>query len=263
MKLGQRDIQLEGAINFRDLGGYETVDGRKVKWGLFFRSAELSRLSEQDLKVLSEIGIKTILDYRTAGEIEKQPNIEIPNASSIHISVFDSDPDLDKSADMNEFLKTAASASLESLRELADFEKTYPKMAIGNTAYKKLVELISNEENLPLIQHCTAGKDRTGVGAALLLLLLGVPEKTIIEDYMLTNSRIKPLQDYFQTQMSSLSENVEMAAFFQEVLGASERFISAMFRRIKERYGSFDNYFFVEYGIDADKRESIKNLYLY
>jgi protein tyrosine/serine phosphatase len=60
-----------------------------------------------------------------------------------------------------------------------------------------------------------------------------------------------------------LSVNVEMEAFFQEVLGASERFISAMFRRIKERYGSFENYFFVEYGIDADKQESIKNLYLY
>lgn len=256
----KRDVLLEGALNFRDLGGYITEDGRKVKWGHFFRSAELSKLTQKDLETLSKAGIKTIIDYRSIGETENQPNQEIPKSVTFHLPAMEMDPNMAKNLDFGKLTKE--SLSIESLKGAADLETTYPKLAFGNPSYKKLFELMEDKSNTPILQHCTAGKDRTGVGSALLLLLLGVPEEIVMEDYLLTNDRLQPMIAHLESRLEEISVDEAVKAFFIEMMSAPEKFLASVFTAIRNRYPSYDEFFLKEYGIDEDKRNKLKNLYL-
>lgn len=260
-------IAMEGANNFRDMGGYRSIDGRKVKHGLFYRSDELTGLSEQDLVRLRELNIKTIFDYRDDYEAAGKPDPEVDHAALIRVPAiqegqqakmnFPSQPEGGESGGhmIEQLLK---SGFLQSFRAEEMMMELYAKLPIGNPSYKRLMALVQQPERLGLLHHCTAGKDRTGVGAALILLALGVPEETVMEDYMLTNVTMKAFNEKLLDRLAGRVEE-SVLRNMEELLGVREAFLEAALDSVKESYGHYDIYFAEEFGLTKTVRESLKN----
>ena len=195
--ISTRLVNLDGTDNFRDCGGYETIEGRRVKWGLLYRSDQLSNISEKDVALLENMGLKTIVDYRSKSEAIAAPNKEIsgantysldPNAKTAQLAAGYIDTDKNKS--ILDLLKEHKFNPEKDGDPEENMYKEYKKFIHSDSskkAYRELIKLILDEHNLPLVQHCRGGKDRTGFGVAIVLLALGVREECVIYDYTLTN----------------------------------------------------------------------------
>jgi len=183
----ERQIQLAGQKNFRDLGGYRTSDGRSVKWRHLYRSGELSELSDDDVERLTALGIRTVVDLRAETEIETKGSDRLPvGASLVSVAI---DP-----GDLSPILGPAFATG--------DFSKVPPDLLDRiNREYVRdwrreiasLLQLAADPSRCPLVFHCTQGKDRAGIGAAILLSALGVPWETVRKDYLLSNVQRREL----------------------------------------------------------------------
>ena len=203
----ERILPLEGSFNFRDIGGYPTKDGRKVKWGVLYRSGDLSRMTKNDLDVVNRLGIKKICDLRALDEIKNYPDPALNGAAWHHIPVIQADTSVKNVGDLMASHKHIISA---------DFLVTMNReMAAYTQAFEKVFEIILDNPQEPLLFHCMAGKDRTGAVAALILKVLGVPRNIIIEDYLLTNHSL----DQLKTNLVH-SENPQLQQIDQEILNA-------------------------------------------
>lgn len=247
-----RHLPLEGTPNFRDLGGYETTDGHIVRWGILYRSGVLSNLTTADFKYLTPLGVRVVCDFRTAQENSTNPEIWIPGSDVEHISL-----------PIGSGSKKGSSPSLESLlaqnptpeQLKARLTHTYGEFAFTNAPeYSKVFEQLKSD-HLPLLYHCAAGKDRTGVFSAFLLLTLGVPEKTVLADYELTN---KYLRDAISDDASKklLSSNPALASATAEqrqvLMAADPEYLKSTLRQIEVKFGSFDNYRRTELHVSDD-----------
>lgn len=254
-------IPFEGTSNFRDIGGYKTKDGRRVKWNIFYRSDELAGLTEEDTEYLKSLGVKTILDYRSKGEVNAKPDPLIEGIENVNISGMKSLDNSDVNFDMFSLMKE--SKSLKALGEPEELlKKGYLEMVFENEAFKKLMEYIEYPEKMPIVQHCTAGKDRTGIGSALILLALGVPEETVIEDYLLTNVYRSNMNEALFKSIGHFLKDEDSKEIFKAFMEVRKEYIESALNTIKERYGSIDEYFEKEYGFNKEKRARLQQNYL-
>jgi len=243
--------------NFRDLGGIKSQDGIVVKKGYFYRSANLGNLSEEDIESLKRLNIKCIFDYRSDNEAKNHPSTEIKGIKNIRIPAMD--------------LKKFSGAKFGSIEDMIEsmFDKSgafnmlkesYHELPIDNPSYKKLVELVRDPSMLPLINHCTAGKDRTGVGSAIILMILGVSREHIIEDYLKSN-------DFAEEEINKLIEqkpefkNVDREKL-NHIFGVNLDYINAAFNRIDEVYKTAEDYLYGEFGLDLNELNTLRNMYL-
>lgn len=177
-------VRLEGQPNFRDLGGYETADGRRIKPGEVYRSGELSHLNDDDLAKLEQLGIRTVVNFLLPEEIEKSGPDRLPaGAQEVPLPIY---------GERAGELTLVVTAAIQS----AEFEKIPPEMNPefhrlladeGKQEYAALLREIADPANRPLVYHCSHGVHRTGTATAILLSALGVPWETIREEYLLTN----------------------------------------------------------------------------
>jgi len=258
-----RHLPLEGTPNFRDLGGYETTDGRFVRWGLIYRSGVLTYLTPADYKYLSQTGIRIICDFRTEKENSAAPETWIPNADVQHINlaIGGDGNNKDAIAGMQQILQSHPTP--DQLR--AWMTKTYRGFAFSDAPqYADLfAQLKSN--HIPLLYHCTAGKDRTGVFSAFLLLTLGVPEKTVLEDYALTDRYLRDgaNPDTLRKMTAASGANNPFAKLTPEqqkvMLAADPEYLRSTLRAIDTRYGSFDNYRRLELHVSDADAEALRS----
>lgn len=174
----ERHIEFEGVINFRDLGGYRGSQGATVRWGRLFRSGALHHMTDADVQQARAMGIRSVLDLRRPDEVAYQQFGPLIAPPTMHYSLSlipeDGSPQLDE--------RYGRGISGDRYRGYMDFAGAdYPNY------YVQALELLASEETYPAVFHCTAGKDRTGVIAALVLDILGVDAQTIAEDYALSN----------------------------------------------------------------------------
>ncbi len=171
-----RLVPLAGAYNFRDLGGYR-AGGRQTRWGRLFRSDTLHELTEADLEVLAEMGMATVIDLRTPTEVARDgPGaLRAPGVSNAHLSVLPEEGE--------ESVAAPPAEDGPGARYLWYLE-------VGGRAFCRALEILAEETAYPAVFHCMAGKDRTGVLAALILDLLGVERDAIVGDYCLTEQRL-------------------------------------------------------------------------
>lgn len=248
----ERTLKIEGVINFRDLGGYVTTDGRKVKWGQVYRSAQLDRLSDKGIETMAEMGIRSVIDLRFSDETRRYPTIReaVPNAQ---ISAWQDESETTETVKSNDIQRNWKE-SLETndpaqVREA--MRVNYPKKLYSHRVIYRKMLLQLTEGQLPLVFHCAAGKDRTGVAAALLLSLLGVNDKQIVQDYLLTQQEIQRLlEDWmsggagheadsedFQKKLASYPRDV-----IQPVFDADESYIQTLLDYVDQNYGGFTQY---------------------
>jgi protein-tyrosine phosphatase len=238
----KRHIKLDGQPNFRDLGGYITQDGRQVKWGMVFRSGQLNNLTDADLAVLDKLNIRTVVDLRGTSEVETRGKDRLPDGvRGVSLPI-----------DINSLPKEEAGASADaSSAEPADFmlQATRSIMINKTDIYSALIRELAEPENRPLVFHCTAGKDRAGIGAAIVLTLLGVPWETVRNDYLLSNvyrkeeneRELKNMRDNIAKQKGISPEQVDMTTYEAMFLVKPE-YLQAAHDEAVRRYGSMDAY---------------------
>ena len=249
-----RKIVLDGTSNTRELGGYKTEDGRSLKWGVLYRSDKLSELTDADQEYLLQLGIKRVIDFRSSEEKQNEPD-QLPSTIKYIEMPIEADgairPKVEAilKGDLNE---DVGAILVETNKEfISDF----------SGVYKGFIEsLIENQE--PTLFHCTAGKDRAGFAAALVLLAVGVPEKIVIEDYMKTNKYTEEtIQDYIN-KINLYSLGSVDAEILRPLLGVEERFIRAALDEIKQKYGSVENFIRDELKIRDESIIELKNFLL-
>jgi protein-tyrosine phosphatase len=240
----ERIMKLDSVPNFRDIGGYKTADGRRVRWGLVYRSGTLSYVTPQEMETIAALGIKLVCDLRSAEEIAQDPDRTPPGAQYAHLPLV------------------AESETMARLRALLFNKRKLPLMLIetytrvmidGNAAlYGGILRRLADKENLPALVHCTAGKDRTGIATALLLLILGVPEEVVVADYTLSNH-------YYDSYLAYISDAIKPIRWLRvkpedlkPLLLADARSMQAALDHLRTQYGSVELYLKRAAGVDDD-----------
>jgi protein-tyrosine phosphatase len=184
----ERLVRFDACFNFRDLGGYETADGGRVRWRTLYRADTLHRLDGQDLDLFLDLGLRTVVDLRSQGELDDHGRIRHDGVPVVHHV-----PMIDVVAGPRRVVERAPGAAIQSVGE------GYVAMADeGRWAIGQVVALLAEPGALPAVFHCTAGKDRTGILAAILLSALGVPDEDIVDDYMMTGQSRAARNAYLQ-----------------------------------------------------------------
>lgn len=248
------EFPLEGALNFRDIGGYRARDGSTVKYGRVYRSGELTSLTEADLRYLLEtLGIKLICDLRNPEEVAASPS-RFPDGAITYLSL----PILQNSTSSEDGKMARAMFSGEMDKIDAAFGSLYTSMIdVGGAMFGKTLKALANPDNLPAITHCTAGKDRTGITIALLLSLLGVSDPAIIADYSLTNLAFERV-----LQTATRNESFRATGLLPNLLApimlAKPQWIDGVLRHVRQVYGSVEHYVTTVGGVTQDEIASLR-----
>ncbi|MDR3303474.1 MAG: tyrosine-protein phosphatase [Treponema sp.] len=230
-------IPLEKVYNMRDLGGYATEDGRRVCFGKLYRSGELHKAGPSDKAALEERRARTIVDFRGEAEITAHPDLTLSQAKNVALSIspgsmFDLErigKDISGEAFMTELYGVIVDAA--------------------RAQYRAFFRLLADAVNTPLLFHCSAGKDRTGIGAALIYAALGVERETIYADYLLSAT-------YLAERIKVL---IKDEPYLEAVMSIRREYLETAFRAIDERFGGMDRYLREELGADTAR---LRELYL-
>jgi protein-tyrosine phosphatase len=240
-----RHLNLSGASNFRDLGGYPTSDGRTVRWRQIFRSNHLGHLTDDDAAVLRELGVRSAFDFR--GSEERTAAICGMPGISVH--------SLPVEPTVVAALRAIAAAGtpLSTDHAIKVMRESYSGYVQNNTPRYRTLFAHLLEDSAPLVIHCTAGKDRTGFACALILHTLGVSRDTIAEDYLLTNRFYRRDPNH----SSDLPDEIK------QVLGSvQEAFLAAAFEAIDADYGDLETYLRDGLGLGKAERAHLEARYL-
>jgi protein-tyrosine phosphatase len=241
-----RHLNLAGASNFRDLGGYPGKEGRLTRWGQLFRSNHLGHLTDADIAVLSQLGLKSAFDLR--GAEERLPTMCRHEGITVHSLPIEPVT----MAVLRERLATGKPITTEETAEI--MRESYRNYVRHNTASYRTLFRHLLDDTAPLVIHCTAGKDRTGFACALILKSLGVADDLVVEDYLLTNQ-------YYRRAEAGLSS--DLPDVVRNVLGSVEAsFLRASLDTVRSDYGDLEAYFEAGLGIGPRERASIEARYL-
>jgi protein-tyrosine phosphatase len=240
-----RHLNLAGASNFRDLGGYPARDGRPVRWRQIFRSNHLGHLTEADIELLRPLGLKSAFDFRgTEERAAAMCGIEEIAVHSLPI-----EPTV-VAALRARLANGVALSSADALDVMRDSYRSYVR---HNTASFRALFAHLLEDRAPLVIHCTAGKDRTGFACALILHVLDVPDDLIAEDYLLTNR-------FYRRDPSASSD---LPNEVRQVLGSVQAsFLAAAYDAISSDYGNLENYLNDGLGLGPRERAALQGRYL-
>ena len=240
-----RHLNLAGASNFRDLGGYPARDGRTVRWRQIFRSNHLGHLTEADIEALRPLGLRSAFDFRGTEERDAA----ICGIEEIAVHSLPIEPTVVAALRA----RLAAGVTLSSADALEVMRDSYRNYVRYSTPSFRALFANLLEDRAPLVIHCTAGKDRTGFACALILHALGVSDDLIAEDYLLTNR--------FYRRDPSVSS--DLPDDVRQVLGSVQAsFLAAAFEAIRADYGNLENYFRDGLGLGAQQRAGLEARYL-
>lgn len=240
-----RSLQLSGATNFRDLGGYAGQGGRTVRWRQLFRSDHLADLTPEDLRTIDRLGVARVFDFRGKTERLTQACV-IPDAVVHSLAI---EPTVVQG--LKALIDAGELVTVDNTVGL--MQQTYRDFVLDNSP--RFAQFFGHllADDAPLVFHCTAGKDRTGFAAALLLEALGVPRDIILQDYLLTN-------DFYQIPTANPAD---LPPEVMNVLWRVQaNFLDAAFEVVEADFGSVPRYLKEALGLDAQAQERLVALYL-
>jgi protein-tyrosine phosphatase len=247
----ERRVKLEGAYNFRDLGGYRSVDGLRTKWGRIYRSDSLTRLTASDQAVLKQIGIRSVCDLRAPAEVKKRPD-QLPEDGAIEYLNF---PIVSGNFDTVTAHEKIKKGDIEWLTEDYMIKGYINSIDAYATTWAAVFEHLAEPASYPLVFHCTGGKDRAGAGAALILLSLGVSEETVIYDHSLSNDFLADIIPRLYSYFSSFGIEKENLLPY---LTAPRSAIIALLDHFRVTYGSAVDYLKNKAGVSQNTLDQLK-----
>ncbi|MFE6755853.1 tyrosine-protein phosphatase [Streptomyces sp. NPDC057684] len=250
--------ELAGVRNFRDVGGLPTVDGRRVKQGVLFRSGHLAHATDEDAAFLSSLGLHTIFDFRNAADQRLEgPDVTLPGVRNVNLPLTDP-------ADGAEFWQMVRDGNLDDLRAaLAEGQAanrmitSYRAIITERTAEHGQVLHSLAEDSVPALMHCAAGKDRAGLSIAVTLLAVGVERDAIEADYLESNATHRR----YKVHRSSASKDAmspEVMELLSPLFDARATYLAAAFEQVAQTWGSTDRYLEEGLKLTAAQRERLR-----
>lgn len=246
-EIAEHFVPFKGAVNFRDLGGYDVGVGRQTRLRRLYRSDSLSDLTAEDLTRLASLRLRAVVDFRLPHERLSHPN-RLPPEAEIHTVENGFWPD--GVAEIQRAVRACAIDAAGVERATIDFYRCFPLH--HNSEYRVLLETIEEAAGRPVLFHCVSGKDRTGFGAAVVLMALGASETVILDEYMLSNT--------YRRDIGHLLPPGVSAAVVEEFTSVNPLYLEAAFETIKSAYGSVDAYLERGLGFDAKRRANLQDL---
>lgn len=239
--LAERILPMTGAFNFRDLGGIKLADDRKVKWGKLFRADELTNLTEEDVEYLESISISSVIDFRAENEIKRAPD-KLPKSARFKYPLA-----ITPGAMRTDGAQSRGMASFSN--QMKQMNRLYVSDPSCVRAYRIMFTVIQNNLSAPIVFHCSAGKDRTGMATALILFALGASEETVLEDYMLSKKHIGD-------KYTAMVEKYPRTA---PIFTVKRTYLEAGIEQMKNDYGSIENFLTQELKVDIPR---LRRIYL-
>ncbi|MER5936944.1 tyrosine-protein phosphatase [Streptomyces sp. NPDC001928] len=243
LHLADRLIKLDGAVNFRDAGGYRTKDGHWVKMGEVYRSDALNHLTAADLAKLERLGIDAVYDLRMESERTADPD-RVPAGATYTVADVMGDSDA----------ITMPHSEAEAVRMMTDIEKVMVSADSARTAYSTVYAGIADDDRAGVLYHCTAGKDRTGWSSAALLTALGVPRETVMDDYLASNTYRAAVNEATLAALPA-----EQAKIYKPLLDVRPEYLNSGFQEVRDKYGSFNSYLREGLGMDGRELRALKS----
>lgn len=234
-----QQLTIQGDRNFRDLGGIIGENGKKISHNKLFRSGRLARITDADIDTIQNIGIKRIIDLRTSMERQQTSDREIEGVTNLHIPLLE--------GDIGAFMGRIMSKELDAKEFMLEFYGTIDSLKIAS--WSRIFDLLEKEE--PTLWHCSSGKDRTGMTTTLILASLGVDEKTIIKEFMMSNYYLEETHNRTLANFEK-SNGQEIKDLISPLMILEEIYITTYLTSIKKEYGSIDNFLKV-LGVDFEK----------
>ena len=246
--LGDDLIRLASADNFRDVAGdgYRTADGQALRRGVFFRSNEL-QLTHEDAAAIAALGITAVYDLRETREVEAHPDVDVPGSTWHHVEVTGIPHGV--GAELAD--PAAAEAALR------DVYRRFVDDPASRASFGALLSGLATSTS-PQLFHCTAGKDRTGWTAALLLRLVGVPEDVVVADYLRTNDIGLATREKY---LAMVAEHLgaDRVPVFERIMVADTSYLAAADAAVAASYGGLDGYLREGLGLDDDALDALRS----
>ncbi|MBB1069571.1 tyrosine-protein phosphatase [Limosilactobacillus sp. RRLNB_1_1] len=256
----QRLLPIKNGYNFRDLGGYPTVDGHTTKWQRLLRTGSLAQLGQDDLKVLDAIPVTIDVDLRAPDEVKKAPDRVPATAAYYHLPVFQSDET--DASHSDEEIAAQMQKPGNGYHHMIDVYQRMTTVNSAKQAYQDLFKLLLSNKHGALLFHCTAGKDRTGMASFLILSALGVEQKVIIEDYLLTNTVTQEFRNNWLQEMRDNGASEELVTNRAALASVAPDYINTAIKNINQNYGNVDHYLNEYLGITPAEIKELRELYL-
>ncbi len=260
IRVAERVITMDSLANFRDLGGYLTEDGKRTKWGKLLRSAAHDSITDADVALLQKMGLKTVIDYRTTPEMTDHPDKEVAGVVYRRISPMEN-------PNATNTIAASQNMQMKSVEDAIAMLTGINKMLAGdpycNSVYREVMNVVMDSEKVPFVQHCTSGKDRVGAGSATILMALGVPRETIMEDYLLSNENQISASKLTSGAVSGGMEiTPEMMKMFAALTKVHKEYLEAFFATIDAKFGGTEGYLKQGLGLTDADLARVKELYL-
>ena len=251
-----RRMALEGVENFRDFGDYETVDGRRLKKGRFYRSASHGRATDADLETISRLEIALVVDLRRKGERTRDPS---KRPSSFRGEVIDNDLGDEGEDSWMVHVRDSDLTEASFRNYLINYYRDAPFEERHVDLFSRYFRGLARVDGAVLV-HCAAGKDRTGILVALTHHVAGIHPDAVVEDYLLTNhpQRLAARMPMIAKAMEEIAGRTPSEAVMQVALGVDVDYLRTAFSAIETRYGGLDGYLEQALGVDADLRVALR-----
>ncbi|NVY96419.1 tyrosine-protein phosphatase [Lactobacillus sp. DCY120] len=268
----KQTLKLEAGINFRELGGYQTQTGQKIKSHKLVRSASLGHLSPADLDFLNNYQIAYDIDFRSSEESQQVPDRVPDSAEYVFNPVFredltqaskfaDDQPEEQPEHDIEGMSKVPLNGHRQMIQTYRELITNSSAQKAYRTFFDKL--LANDQEGHALLFHCTAGKDRTGMGAIFILTALGVDRETIVQDYLLTNTTSKPFINETLQKLSTVNNvSDQMYDSVKSLLTVHEEYLQAADEEVQKMSGSWFNYLQKVLKVDDAQIAQLRSIYL-
>lgn len=256
--VSERQLALKGSDNFRDLGGLPAADGKHIKWGLFYRSDKLSDLTGKDIALLSNLGLKTVVDLRSEEEISEAPDVLPQDVDYLHLPIYNEAEDTSN-------IKGQILDGTFGVEDADNLLVEVNRLFATSEAYRfqKFVDLFINGDELPLVYHCTSGKDRTGFATYLILHTLGVDSALIFDEYLMSNY-YRYRRNKRNMRLANLGQYVKKVNpdVLKPLMLVDPKYLQAAVNAIREEYGTVDNFVSTQYGLTDNVKLELRERYL-
>ena len=262
-------IELQGSSNTRDLGGLPADAGRHIRPHRLIRSCSLAPLTDEDKHILTDTyNLKAVVDFRTDKECAEKPDPDMEGVVYHHLPVIEdvaAGITHDSESEGNSVQNTVGLLIKNQISPEDYMKKMYMDIAVSSysrAAYRSFFDILLNQEDGAILWHCSAGKDRAGIGSALILYALGVPKDIIVKDYLMTGEFLKQTIAHAQDIILKKTGDTSLANCVRVCMEVEKSYIESVFRVFRDEYGSVDEFLKKNLGLTDGKSEKLKNMYL-